>query len=245
VSAPDQPSPFEPLDGEPGPAVPLSPLAARSQAESLVAQTRRGRRSVRLVVLVAVALIATTSAFAAVMIAERGADRVERARSSMKARGDRTAARPSASPPAAVEVPASPSSRDEPSRRDPEPASAHDWLELANAARARRDFVRAEQLYLRVTNRYPGSDDAEAANLSAAELRSQHLGRPRDAIALYRKLIVSHPNAVLAEQARVGLARAYAALGERDAERRAWQELLREHPQSWFSEEARARLRAR
>jgi tetratricopeptide (TPR) repeat protein len=122
--------------------------------------------------------------------------------------------------------------------------SSRDGLQRANAARARKEFARAERLYLRVANLHPGSDDAAAADLAAAELRYQHLGRPRDALPLYNKLLQAHAQGPLAEQARAGIARAYAVLGDKTAERIAWQTLLRQHPKSWFVVEARTRLDA-
>jgi tetratricopeptide (TPR) repeat protein len=245
MSTHDDRTPLEPLDGQAGPARPLSPAEAAAQADAVLARLspRRPART-RVALLVAVIVLVSTGAFAAVavmLLRERAREGVQHVPS---ASGSAPEITPLPAPaPAPEAAPAGGAARGSaPLRPPPQPASARDWLDVANAARAQRDFVGAERLYQRAAELHPATDDAYAASLALAELRAQHLGRPREAVALYRKLIAARPAGALAEQARVGLARAYGALGEREAEREAWQELLERHPDSWFAEEARARL---
>lgn len=249
---------FEPLDDQAGPARPLSSAAARAQADALLARHRRPaprRRSVH-IVLAAALLFVTLGALAAVL------ERVWAPARSAPAAVPVTVTRappeteievlrengpaPSDTPPAVAASdpggPPTPAPGRVNARGEADALHSRDWLELANAARARRDFVHAEQLYLRVVQLHPGSDDAAAARLSAAELRSQQLGRPADAIPLYRAVLNARQNHALAEQARAGLARSHGALGQREQERAAWEELMRYHPDSWFADEARTRL---
>jgi tetratricopeptide (TPR) repeat protein len=245
MSTHDDRTPFEPLDAEAGPARPLSGAEAAAQADAVLARLR-AQRPVRgrLVVLAAALVLLSSGALAAVavmVLQERAREQAQRAPS---VGGPAPQLTPLPTPaPAAEAAPADGAARGAGSPRPaPQPSSARDWLDHANAARAQRDFVRAERLYQRAAELHPGTDDAYAASLALAELRAQHLGRPHEAVALYRKLIAARPAGALAEQARVGLARAYGALGERAAERAAWRELLERHPDSWFAQEAHARL---
>jgi tetratricopeptide (TPR) repeat protein len=242
--------PFEPLDSRDGPALPLSPSVARAQADAVVKRALSKRRVWPRVALFAGLSLAASGAMAAVIWhintpfppAARQTDRaVTRTQRALSPPRQNTQNIP---PPISETI--LPNTRQTTDLAvQPEPArTSIDWLRLANAARARSDYARAERLYLRIVRSYPDSDDAAAANLAAAELRYQHLGRARDALPLLGSLLRSRPNGPLAEQARAGIARTYAVLGDAAAERGAWLELLREHPSSWFAAEARSRLNA-
>jgi hypothetical protein len=55
---------------------------------------------------------------------------------------------------------------------------------------------------------------------------------------------LSHGGGELEEEALVGKALALQNLGRRDAEMTAWNEVLKKHPSSVYSEQARARMSA-
>jgi tetratricopeptide (TPR) repeat protein len=230
----------------------LSQPAARAQVQALLARRRRATRRLRVGLFAAAMLVLTTSAWAARMAwptssHERPREPASRSRTARPAvEDDRQAARDAPRLASAASDAGLPADAALPyAASAPRAHAAQDWLDLANAARAQHDFARAEQLYLRTASLHPGTDDAAAATLAAAELRSQHLGDARGAVALYRALISARPKGPLAEQAHAGLARAYGALGDRRAERAAWRQLLRVYPDSWFANEARAQLQTR
>lgn len=216
---------FHRLDASPGPARPLSAAAAAAQADDLVARVRGPRRLGRL----------AQSGIAGSVVFVGALALLFRSHHTLPPAHVPVARTIEVAPPPPTAAPQAPSQQ---------PLQPRDWLDLANAARGRRDFVRAEQLYRRVVSLYPSSDDAAAARLAAADLEAQQLGRARDAVALYRELLATRPNGALVEQARAGVARAYFALGERTEEQKAWRELLRAHPRSLFAQEARARLKS-
>jgi tetratricopeptide (TPR) repeat protein len=223
------------LDDGPGPALALSPSAAAAQADELIARLRVPRRVGRLKQAGVGAGVVAVGALALLYSTTR----------------PQPTAAPSQPVAPVLEAPAA-NAAEVSAQAPPDPATAaraqstqpEDWLGHANAARAKRDFARAEALYRMVVHRYPESDDAMAARLAAADLQVQQLGRAQDAVALYRELIALRPNGALVEQARVGLAHAWMALGNRVEERTVWNDLLRAAPHSLFAQEARARLKA-
>jgi len=234
---------FEPLDGRDGPALPLSPHDARLVADAITTRLEKKRRGRRVVAMAAGFLLLACGAAAAVLryTASQEISHGPQLRDVHKVTKQReTPALTRTNP---ENPPTKPLSNKNDTQTDlPAPASSRDWLKLANAARARREFARAERLYLRAASLHPRSDVEAAAHLAVAELRYQHLGRPREALPLYRKLLKTRARGPLAEQAQAGIARVYATLGDDDGEKNAWETLLRQYPNSWFANEARSRL---
>lgn len=231
----DRPPELERLDGGAGPARLLSAAEAEAQAERVLAALRRKPKRTTGVWLVAAASLVTLG-----VLASRAA--VER-EPSERPRAGRPVA-PAPAPAHAVESDTAPSPSAAPDTAAPTPTAPRDWLKLANAAREQRDYARARQLYVRAVEANPGSDEAYAANVAAADLEREHLGDVDAALARYAAVLRARPQGPLSEQVLVGMARGQAALGASEQEAAAWRALLKAHPSSWFAGEAQARLRA-
>jgi TolA-binding protein len=145
-------------------------------------------------------------------------------------------ATPSASPALA---PASRAVRAAPAERE---GAAEALFASANAARAAGDSASAAARYARLSQLYPGTRAELVSRVSRGNLWLSRIAQPtraRDAFASY---LAAAPDGTLAEEARVGLARALAQLGQREDERQAWLALLHRHPGSLYAARARARL---
>jgi DNA-directed RNA polymerase specialized sigma24 family protein len=244
----DLPPPLERLDAGPGPARPLSSREAELQAQRVLAGLRRRPARSRMGLWTAAVCLLALGAWASIAALERRA-----VQPPAQVRRPQPLTAPTATPPPAsapLQLPASDQVRAGTTAAEPPaavPAPGHgasrDWLELANAARGRREYTRAHALYLQVLRAEPASDEAYAAGVAAADLEREHLGDAKSALARYAAALRARPQGALSEQAHAGRARALSALGEREREAAAWRELLRAHPGSWFAAEARARLR--
>lgn len=112
----------------------------------------------------------------------------------------------------------------------------------ANAARRANDSARAIELYRELQTRYPGSREASTSRVALGRLLLDRQDDPVRARSLFNEYLARDPSGPLAEEARVGRALACMRLGDRDAERAAWSELLERHPDSVHAERARRRL---
>jgi TolA-binding protein len=114
---------------------------------------------------------------------------------------------------------------------------------FANANRTRQsgDVDGAIALYQKLERRFPASNEAVVAHVS---LGRALLDRDaRGALAEYERYLAS--GAVdLREEALVGRARAFGKLSQSDDEKRAWQTLLAEHPDSLHAMRAKERIAA-
>jgi tetratricopeptide (TPR) repeat protein len=117
-----------------------------------------------------------------------------------------------------------------------------DLLRQANELRAARRWKEAARAYERVIAVHPGSSEAYAAAVAAADLHLEQLGDPRGASRLYRAALARNAQGPLGEQALWGSARCAQALGDRDGERRALQDYLTRYPAGLFEPAARSRL---
>ena len=109
----------------------------------------------------------------------------------------------------------------------------------ATAARHASDFVRARALYLRLENEFPVSPEAQLAHVSLGKvlLSMGHAGDAEQQFAVYLR-----GGGALAEEALLGRAQSLARLGRGEDERRVWETLIREFPNSVYAAQARERL---
>lgn len=234
----DRPPELERLDAGAGPARALSVAEAEAQAQHVLSGLRRKPKPSRRAWLVAAACLVALGVLASRAALERATQvSDQRARQAVSTRAPVTT---NVEAPSAAEVP----NAQQDTAAPPTPTAPRDWLKLANAAREQRDYARARQLYARAVEASPESDEAYAANVAAADLEREHLGDASAALTRYATVLRARPNGPLAEQAQLGMARAYGVLGDRARESAAWRALLRSHPSSWFAGEAQARLRA-
>jgi hypothetical protein len=89
---------------------------------------------------------------------------------------------------------------------------------------------------------HPGSPEAYAAAVAAADLHLEQMHDPRGGLRLYRTALQRNAQGSLAEQVLWGIARCQRALGDDDGERRALQDYLARYPNGLFAAPARERL---
>lgn len=121
---------------------------------------------------------------------------------------------------------------------------AADLLLLANKLRQQAKWSAAEQTYRRVCIVYPNSPSAYVASIAAASIRLEQLSNPNGALALYNQAISANPNGPLDIEARLGVARSWQQLGEREREIKALKSLLQKHSSGPIVQRARERLDA-
>lgn len=254
-------TPLPPLDGAPGPAAAASPSQLRALRDRILAGARRpqpGRpswmRPLPLAAALALSLLLGGTSFAAVRAwpalrayfapgpAQAPPQESIVVRAAPPPRAEPTAEPEQVSAQAATvdrepRAPATP-----PSRRDSRAKAAIDRLARANELRAQRRWSAAEALYLAVLESGAGVQPSSAAALAAAELRLYQLGRPRAALALFRRALALEPSSALAEQARHGIALCHRARGDRLLERAALESFVKAHPGSPMRDRAEARL---
>ncbi|MEO0323558.1 MAG: tetratricopeptide repeat protein, partial [Myxococcota bacterium] len=115
-----------------------------------------------------------------------------------------------------------------------------DLLERANGLRGARRYSAAERASLEVVRLHPRTRAAYVAQVAAAGLRLDRLGRARAAGRLYRAAL--RRGGPLDAEVRYGLSRVAARVGPPGEERRALERLLAEHPGSPYAATARRRL---
>lgn len=122
-------------------------------------------------------------------------------------------------------------------------SEASDWLSRANERRRQRRFSEAAALYEQVLSRYPKSDAAYVARVSAGMLYVERLRDPRRALRLFAAALTQQPRGALNEEARLGVADAFHALNRPTQERAALQDFLSHHPQALARAQVERRLR--
>jgi tetratricopeptide (TPR) repeat protein len=120
--------------------------------------------------------------------------------------------------------------------------SGRDLLVEANQLRHRKQWSRAERQYATIVKTFPGTDEAYAASIAAAELRLEHLDDAEGALELYQDAWRTRRDGPLAEEALFGLAGAYRALGRWRAEQRTLGTFQRKFPKSGMHEQVDQRL---
>lgn len=117
--------------------------------------------------------------------------------------------------------------------------SADALFREANAARRAGDNAMARALYLRLELDFPASSEAQLAHISLGNLLLR-MGRAAEAEQQFSGY--SGSRAALAQEALVGRARSFSALGRDADEQRVWQALLSSYPDSVYAAQARKRL---
>lgn len=117
-------------------------------------------------------------------------------------------------------------------------------LGRAEAAESGGRLAEASRLYRELGRRFSGTREEIVARALHGQLLLDRLINPTRALALFQGYLDAEPAGALAEEARLGRARALERLGRSGDERTAWVELLRAHPRSVHAPAARARLAA-
>jgi tetratricopeptide (TPR) repeat protein len=140
--------------------------------------------------------------------------------------------------------------RDEPSAprvnravHDHDKAEPEDLLQRANRQRAEGRFQSAADTYAQVYERYPRSLSAYAAQVAAASIELEHLGKPDHARKLFESALRSHPKGALDLEARQGLSLSLRELGRDRDEVSSLRALIRDHGESPAARRADARLK--
>lgn len=242
----------EPADAAPGPATPLDPLQAERLARSVTSKHRRRLAPLQNAAVVLLALTFGGVAFAALrtFVVERAAQRaaettVARSPSRAKPKTRKAEQEAAREPDLAndLDAPSVPAvvAPEAPSEPVVQPSGA-ELLARANALRAKTQWRAAQTLYLRVLGAEATNRERCVAMLAAASLAVEHTGTPRQGLALYRRALTLDASGELAEEARVGMARASRALGDGETEAAALRELLARHPKSVWAPQAKRRL---
>jgi TolA-binding protein len=162
---------------------------------------------------------------------------------------DQPAALPLAAPPpsqAAPSVPV-PSVPQAASRtgRAPRPLGAPDTsatlFAQASLARRQGDLPRAMALYAELSKRFPGTAEADSAEMALGTLSLQS-GAAAPALGHFERYLAARPGGQLAVEALWGKTRALEALGREDEARRDLQLLVDRYPRSTYATAARAKL---
>ncbi len=98
-------------------------------------------------------------------------------------------------------------------------------------------------LYDALQNRFPGSAEANAADMALGMLRLQR-GQARSAFDHFTHYLSRNPRSELAPEALWGKAQALSSLGRGAEARRNYASLLERYPDSTYAAAARAKLEA-
>ena len=114
----------------------------------------------------------------------------------------------------------------------------------ANAERRAGDVAGATKLYQELQRRYPHSREAEVSRVIVGRLSLEGARDPKLALEQFDSALNTHDSdrAGLDEEALFGRASALMRLGHPQEERRAWEQLIQQYPDSIYAERARARL---
>jgi tetratricopeptide (TPR) repeat protein len=124
-----------------------------------------------------------------------------------------------------------------------EKAEPEDLLQRANQLRAAGRFQSAADTYAQVYERYPRSLSAYAAQIAAASIELEHLGKPQHARKLFESALHGQPKGALDLEARQGLALSLRDLGRDQDEASALRALIRAHGETPAARRAEARLK--
>jgi hypothetical protein len=131
-----------------------------------------------------------------------------------------------------------------PARAQRPPGDAATLLGQAEEAESAGRVADASRLYSDLGRWFLGTREEIVARALHGQLLLDRLGSPVRALAQFEGYLLAEPAGTLAEEARLGRARALERLGRASEERSAWRELLRAHPRSVHAAGARARLAA-
>ena len=124
------------------------------------------------------------------------------------------------------------------------PVTAAELFRDANAERRAGHIEKASDLYTALQKRFPDAPETQASRVSLGRLLLDRQGNAAVALAQFDAYLAGAPadGGTLAEEARVGRALALEKLGRKADERRAWEELIARHPQSFHNARASERL---
>jgi TolA-binding protein len=125
----------------------------------------------------------------------------------------------------------------------PDPSSASELFANAASARRRGKGPEAMLLYDALQSRFPGSAEANAADMALGMLRLQR-GSARSALEHFRRYLSRNPRAELVPDALWGKAQALSSLGQNAEARRSYASLLERFPDSTYAAAARSKLEA-
>jgi tetratricopeptide (TPR) repeat protein len=125
---------------------------------------------------------------------------------------------------------------------EPSKAEPDDLLQRANRLRAEGRFQSAADTYAQVYERYPRSLSAYAAEVAAASIELEHLGKPDHARKLFESALRGHPKGALDLEARQGLSLSLRDLGRDRDEANSLRALIRDHGESPAARRAESRL---
>ncbi len=111
-----------------------------------------------------------------------------------------------------------------------EVADAKQLLDLANSARRSGDIPLAARAYEALLSRFPRDGRAGLAAFELGRLRLERLGNAKGAAQAFERAIALAPGSGFREDAMARLVDAYAALGAREACRKARQAYLQSYP---------------
>ena len=120
-------------------------------------------------------------------------------------------------------------------------SSASELFASAAGARRRGKAQEAMLLYDALQSRFPGSAEANAADMALGMLRLQR-GSARSALEHFTRYLSRNPRAELVPDALWGKAQALSSLGQRAEARRSYATLVERYPDSTYAAAARAKL---
>jgi TolA-binding protein len=114
----------------------------------------------------------------------------------------------------------------------------------ANARRRSGDLAGATKLYQELQQRYPQSREAEVSRVTVGRLLLERSGDANLALQQFDRALrnAGADRAGLDEEALFGRASALMRLGHPQDERRAWEQLIQQYPDSIYAARARTRL---
>lgn len=123
-------------------------------------------------------------------------------------------------------------------------ATAAELFRDANASRRAGDVDKSVELYTVLVARHADSPEAHAGRVSLGRLLLDRRGDAAGALVQFDAYLKSSSaDRALAEEARLGRALVFQRQGRHVEERRAWHELLDNHPDTLHASRARERLR--
>lgn len=128
-------------------------------------------------------------------------------------------------------------------RGAPAVEEAEAMLERAQNLRAERRWAATATMYRQLIRRFPQQPAARIARVSLGTLLLDHLGRPKEALALCSEYLRSERGGIVAQEAAYCQIGAFRALGREEREREAIEAFLSRYPGAVQLEELRARLK--
>ena len=125
----------------------------------------------------------------------------------------------------------------------PPPSAAELFARANGARRAGRDDAAIAD-YRALERDHAGTPEAEAAHVALGRLLLDKRAQYTEALAEFDRYLAGSGSGALREEALIGRALALEHLGRSAEEERAWRAVLRDHPDSVYAGEARARLEA-